>query len=232
MPIRRVVLRYEDPAYVLLTAVEVISAAIVVGFFHDFVPIGLVFVVVLVVAIGCHFAVYRTTRRSGRDEQVEIIRRVLELAARALVFPMSWEEVHIRAYCHRLDKRQRYLRYVAARASYTYDDTYMDIPLDAVGEDGARIYVIAEAACDCHTVHRELPDERTTQEHEQHIWDTVHFVLAAPIFERDAARRFDRCMGVVSIDTTRAGGALVDLGDQRAADILGKVAQTISYLWS
>jgi len=229
---RKFLVRYEDPAYVLLTAVEVISAALIVGFAHHFIPGGLVFVVILACAIGCHFAIYRATRHIGKRDQTAIIEHVLEVASRALVFPMSWEDVRIRAYCHELDKKENLLKYIAAKASYTYDDSFMDIPLDAYDKSGKHIYVIAEAACDCHTVFRELPDKRTDQERERHIWDEVHFVLAAPIFERGRTKCFDTCMGVISMDTTRSGGQHVNFGDERAHDIVIQVAQTISYLWS
>ena len=231
---RRLLRKYADVVYVLLTAIDVLAAAVIVNRVDSgkLFPWGLVFIILLGVSIAAHVLLYRDTSVIAKEAQVEILDKVLEIAAKSLVFPESWDAIQIRAYCHRFDRNARTLHYVTSRASHKFDDQFTDIPVDALDENGQRVFVIAEAVCKGGTVFRHLPETRVTPEVDAHIWSNIRFVLASPVHLMHAAKSEANCLGVVSFDTSEEGGDKIDLGGARARDMIIGVAETASLLWS
>ncbi len=231
---RRTLTKYEDVVSGFLTVADVVLAGALVDRIvkGKFVPLGIVLLILLLGVLVTHVVLFRINRVMSRDERVEILKKVLEIAARALVFPESWDVVTVRAYCHRFDHKGRLLHYVASRSSDSYDDVFTDIPMDEMDEDGRRLFVIAEAVANGNTTFRKLPAKRTPAEVQAHIWDGVRFVLACPIYERGQVKSEKTCLGVVSFDTSRDGGEKISLDGKRARDIIAELAKTVSLLQS
>jgi hypothetical protein len=240
---RRGIKRYEDAILAALVAVEVLSAALYVhafengdsgrtrSVFETVETLGWsnVFLTILVIAIIVHALVIRSARLMRQDDQTFAVGQLLEVAARALVFPESWETVEVRAFCHRLDRRRKKLHYVAHRSSHRHDDVWEPVPLDAVDETGLQIFVIAEAAKTHNTVLRELPPHRSAIEGRLNVWPDIGVVLAAPIKD-PTDRRHGRCLGTISFDTSRASKAILVDNAGRSRDIIAEVALGIGQL--
>jgi hypothetical protein len=236
--------RYEDAILAAVVAVEVLSAALYVHAFEnghsghkraafetvEGIGWSNAFLAVLVVAIIAHAFVIRTARLMHQDDQTFAVGQLLEVAARALVFPESWETVEVRAFCHRLDRKGKKLHYIAHRSSHRHDDVWEPVPLDAVDATGRQVFVIAEAAKTHNTVLRELPPHRSEIEGKLNVWPDIGVVLAAPI--RDPTdRRHGHCLGTVSFDTSQASKAILVDNVGRSGDILAEVALGIGQLW-
>ncbi len=242
---RRGVKRYEDVIMAALVAVEVVSAAVYVhaienstarrgvsGLLSTLEATGWsnAFVVALFVALVVHGLAVRTARTLRRDDQMFAVGQLLEVAARALVFPESWDAVEVRAFCHRLDRKGKWLQYAVGRSSHAHDDVWDPVPVDELRPDGQPVFVIAEAAKTHNTVLRELSSERSPVEKGLNVWKDIRVVLAAPIRDPDD-RVHGRCLGTVSFDTSESGrGILVD-NEQRSRDIIAEVARGIAHLW-
>lgn len=231
---RRLLRKYADVIFVALTAIDVLSAAVIVDRVDSsqYFPWGLVFTILLGMSIAMHVLLYRDTSMIANEVQAEILGNVLEIAAKSLVFPESWEAVPVRAYCHRVDRKTRTLHYVTSRASHRFDDQFTDIPIDALDKSGRHIFVIAEAVSKGGTVFRRLPETRVRQEVEAHIWSDIRFVLASPVHAMNATRSESNCLGVVSFDTSKEGGDKINLNGTRARDMIISVCETASLLWS
>jgi hypothetical protein len=190
------------------------------------------FLLLLVLALLAHFVVIKISRGLRHDDQKEAIGHLLEVAARALVFPESWEAVEVRAYCYRLKKGTRKLTFVAGRSSHRYDDVWADIPMDALDEEGRHVFVIAEAAEKGATVFRELPETRTDAEKEANVWPKIKYVLATAIHPSEDSGPRGSCLGTISFDTSEAGRALLVDNQERTTDIIGCAAEGVAALWS
>jgi hypothetical protein len=232
--VQRLIRKYADVIYVALTAVDVLSAALLVDSLNRsrYLPSGLIWTIVLCASIITHFFVYRAASALSGHAQDEVIGSVLEIAAKSLVYPESWDVVTVRSFCHRFDRKNRTLHYVTSRASHQFDDQFTDIPVDAADETGTRIFVIAEAVVRGGLVFRHLPDLRTPEEIARNIWPGIRYVLACPIHRTDAPRTEANCLGVVSFDTSEAGGQKIGLDGDRAGDTIRQVAATVARLWS
>jgi hypothetical protein len=232
---QRLIRKYADIIYVALTAVDVLAAALLVDSLNRsrYLPSGLIWTIVLCGSIVTHFFVYRAASALSGTAQREAISNLLEIAAKSLVYPESWEVVPIRSFCHRFDRKNRMLRYVTHRASHKFDDPFTDLPIDAVDETtGRRIFVSAEAVVTGATKYRPLPEQRTPEEAARNVWPDIRYVLASPVYRTGAPRTEANCLGVVSFDTSEAGGQKVDLNSQRAGDTIRQVADTVAQLWS
>jgi hypothetical protein len=231
---RRLLRKYADAVYVLLTAIDVLAAAVIVDRINNsqYLPWGLASTILLGTSIVVHVVLYRDTSTISAEAQNQVLGNVLEIAAKSLVFPESWEVIAIRAYCHRFDHKERTLHYVTSRASQNFDDQFTDIPVDAVHEDGRRVFVIAEAVVTGGTVFRDLPETRCRAELEAHVWSNIRSVLASPVYAMNATRCESSCIGVVSFDTSKAGADKIELNGRRASDVIMEVAATASLLWS
>lgn len=231
---RRLFKRYADVIYVVLTAIDVLAAAVIVDRIEKsaFVPWGLASTALLAVSILVHVTLYRETATVANRTQEDILGKVFEIAARALVFPESWDTVPVRCYCHRFDRRLRKLNYYTSKASNIHDDQFTDIPVDEFDQDGKRIFVIAEAVASGRTVFRELTETRSTAEERAAVWAPIRFVLACPVYEWERPKSESTCLGVVSFDTSKEGGKKVNLNSKRARDIIAELARTTSLLWS
>jgi hypothetical protein len=231
---QQVLSKYSDIIYALLTAVDVVSAALIVDSLNRsaYLPLGLIFTIVLAASLVTHYLLYRSASAVGKRSVTDVIGNVLQIAAQSLVFPENWDTETVRAYCHRLDRKGRTLHYVTSRASHSFDDQFTDIPVDAMDPAGRPIFVIAEAVRRGGTVFRELPETRTPEEEAANIWPGIRYVLASPVHRAQMAKTESNCLGVVSFDTDLDGGAKIDLNGGRARDMLMQVAQTVSLLWS
>lgn len=231
---QRLIRKYSDPISVVLTGIDVVAAALIVDSLNrsKYLPTGLIFTIILAASFVTHFVIYRTASALGSRAQDQVVGNVLEIAAKALVYPESWDVVTVRSFCHRLDRKNRVLHYVTSRASHHFDDEFTDIPVDAIDVDGKRIFVVAQAVVDGGTVFRHLPDLRTPEEIAKHIWPGIRYVLASPIYRADAPRNEANCLGVISFDTSEAGGQKIDLDGERAGDMVRQVAGTVGRLWS
>jgi hypothetical protein len=231
---RQVLRKYADAVYVLLTAIDIVTAAVIVDRLNksEYLPWGLISTILLGASIVVHIVLYRDTNTISKEAQNQVLGNILEIAAKSLVFPESWEVVAIRAFCHRFDRKERKLHYVISRASENFDDQFTDIPVDAVNQEGRLAFVVAEAVVTGRTVFRELPDIRSPAELETHVWSNLRFVLACPVYTMNAARSESSCIGVVSFDTSKEGGDKIKLDGRRAKDVIMQVAATASLLWS
>jgi hypothetical protein len=232
--IRQLIRKYQEAFMALLTVLDVICAAGIVNQLQktNFAPAGIVYLAILACSIIGHVVLFRLGKNLDRKEKVSLIERMLEMTARALVYPQGWETVVIRSYCHTLDRKRSCLHYVTSRASDDYDDVGVDIPLDAKDQSGECVFVIAQAVLQRETTYRELPAARSPAETRAHIWKDIGYVLACPIFDPNLPRSFESCLGVVSIDASRAQGAQLDLDGVRARDIIGQLSRGVGHLWA
>ncbi|MGA9876816.1 MAG: hypothetical protein WBQ21_13520 [Solirubrobacteraceae bacterium] len=225
----------QDSVQALLVAVEVIAAAIVVDAWTSGKLWRLILgLPLLAAALLAHYALFSAAHRYRAKAGEHAIDTLLEVAARSLVYPLSWDEVEIRAFCYRLNSKKRCLEYVGSSSSHEYDDRWgRDVPLDAFDADNRPIFVIAEAAAAGMTVLRELPAKRSRVEEQVRVWPDIGCVLATAIHDPQASNE-DRAasLGTVSFDISLEHRHLLIDNEKHAHDIICLVAQAVGALWS
>jgi hypothetical protein len=163
----------------------------------------------------------------SRKEKYEIVRAILELSARAIVYPRPVEQVDIRAFCHLADPQNEELKpFCRWSLGYT-TDSGTHIPYTG---EAAKQFLIAQAFNTKEILAENLPINGTRNLPRRlvnRIKPNLRCVLAAPLrnFDDDAFES----IGTVSFDSSKS---LREIGfdKQGAKDIAKLVAECIFLL--
>jgi hypothetical protein len=188
--------------------------------FRDLGPVNLLLVPILA-GIATQLWATRIQGRVIIDNADTSIGYMLELTARAVVFPRSWgePELYIRAFCHRLDSNGNLIPF-EFRSSGVIEHSNVIVPLSSD-------FVIAIAFRERKTIVQELPSLRSQKEREMGVWDDIRCILASPIYSETDG---NRVVGTISIDTS---SRKVDIGFDRkeARDVVVVAARAIASVW-
>jgi hypothetical protein len=130
----------------------------------------------------------------------DVITKLLEAAAKALVLPRSVERVPIRAFCHLVDLKTKKLVPFCTWSLYPYP--HYDALIPCEGPE-SQVFVIARVYQKGSVLAEELPDNHidiTPPDLRNKMWKDIRCVLAAPI------RQFDMSgsdiLGTISFDSS------------------------------
>jgi len=151
-------------------------------------------------AVSIVVARQRLARRWSALSRKDVITKLLEAAAKALVLPRSVERVPIRAFCHLADLKTKKLVPFCTWSLYPYPHYDALIPFE--GRE-SEVFVISRAFQKGSVLAEELPANHidlTPPDLRDKMWKNIRCVLAAPIRQFDISG--SEVLGTISFDSS------------------------------
>src|SRR4051794_10081816 len=155
-----------------------------------------VLLLVAAAAVVCQLLAGRLEVKYTREDAEMAVKDLLEVAARAIAFPLPWTSIQMRAHCYKYDPAKDRLRPVAHCSSHEHADNWAPIPCD---KRHAERFVIVKALQNDRDLNEEFLD-KTDLEKEVGVWKDLHTVIAAPVRIEDGDET--HIVGVVNFDSS------------------------------